>query len=418
MKIKIINACILIILLTSIASNGQSAERVPVDDNFTLTLAFHKTDTVLVVIPNTFTLSYTDKHDIENYVFWDKWQKKPAYKYKREKELSESDLSMNIQFYGPYYLFYDKSLLNIPFKQIKDGFSLAGVDYDSPNDAFFYINNDATRMYTCKNSILLNNVFIPFGSGAYQLYIFRGNELMINGFSDSQSGKLRLNNMTALRQNYFNQISTNYFDFEISKELKLESIKEIMTRDIDSYVNSLCGHLQIDSNIKRLKTYVYSNMSDLQFFIAVPKAMTVYGKSIGNISHLQNFDLTIFKHETAHSIIENKIGKISNAFFLEGFATYTSYFYSNEAYLNDLEIARSNIDLLNKKIMLDNSTDFYSNMTHYPISATFTKYIIDLIGLNEFKKAYSSGNIEYSILNITRKNLDQLIDDYKKSILK
>jgi hypothetical protein len=172
----------------------------------------------------------------------------------------------------------------------------------------------------------------------------------------------------------------------------------------------------VESNIKRLKTYVYSNMADLQFFIAVPKAMTVYGKSIGNISHLQNFDLTIFKHETAHSIIEEKIGRTENVFFLEGFATYTAYLFSKEAFINDVKTVRNNIDLLNSSVMKAGSTEFYSNMTYYPLSAVFTKYLIDLMGLSHFKEIYLAKDVEDAVLNITGKNFDQHLEDFKRYI--
>lgn len=41
------------------------------DDNFKLPLAFNKTDTVLVISPNSYPMTDNDKNDIENYVFWD-----------------------------------------------------------------------------------------------------------------------------------------------------------------------------------------------------------------------------------------------------------------------------------------------------------------------------------------------------------
>ena len=41
------------------------------DENYTLTLAFHKADNVLVVVPYNYKITNQEKTDIENYVFWD-----------------------------------------------------------------------------------------------------------------------------------------------------------------------------------------------------------------------------------------------------------------------------------------------------------------------------------------------------------
>lgn len=394
--------------------SAQSVQKILPDDNFTLALAFHKTDTVLVVTPDSYLLTNEDKRDIERYVFWGQWQKKPIYIFKREFELNDTDYSRKIQLYGPFAKFKNKKLVESPFRQTPRGFELENVRYEMDEDAMFYITSDASRMFTCRNSTKHNNIYTQIAAGSYQLYVFRGNEIMITGFEESEKPGLKLNKLEQLRGNYFRQLYTEYTEFGIPTHLLSDSLKSIINSDIDSYIKSLCSHLGVETNIKRLKTYVYSDMADLQFFIAVPKAMTVYGKSIGNISHLKNFDLTTFKHETAHSIIEEKIGKTENVFFLEGFATYTAYMFSREAFSNDVEVVRKNIDLLKKSIMKEGSFEFYSNMIYYPLSAVFTKYLIDLMGLNHFKKVYVANDIEDAVLNITGKNFEQHLADFKR----
>lgn len=396
--------------------NAQTKERILPDDNFTLALSFHRTDTVLVVTPDNYILTIEDKSDIERYVFWDQWQKKPGYIFKKESELKVDDYNRKIQLYGPFAQFKNNKLVNSPFKQTPQGFELEGVRYEMDEDAIFYISSDATRMFTCRNSTKHNNIYTQIAAGGYQLYVFRGNEIMLTGFEEGGKVGLKSNNLEQFRENYFELFSTEFLDFEVSRSLISDSLKKVVQSEIDEYIKSLCSHLDVQSDIKRLKTYVYSNMEDLQFFIAVPKAMTVYGKSIGNISHLQNFDLTIFKHETAHSIIEEKIGKTENVFFLEGFATYTAYLFSKEVFINDVEVVKKNVDLLKKSIMKEGSYEFYSNMTYYPLSAVFTKYLIDLMGLNRFKEVYLAKDVEDAVLNITGKNFDQHLEDFKRYI--
>jgi hypothetical protein len=396
--------------------NAQTKERILPDDNFTLALSFHRTDTVLVVTPDNYILTIEDKSDIERYVFWDQWQKKPGYIFKKESELKVDDYNRKIQLYGPFAQFNNKKLLSSPFRQTPKGFELEGVRYEMVEDAIFYISSDANRMFTCRNSPRHNNIYTQIAAGGYQLYVFRGNELMVTGFEELGKVGVNSNNLEELRKKYFESLNTEYVDFKISKSLITDSLKKVIEYEMDDYIKSLCSQLDVESNIKRLKTYVYSNMADLQFFIAVPKAMTVYGKAIGNISHLQNFDLTIFKHETAHSIIEEKIGRTENVFFLEGFATYTAYLFSKEAFINDVKTVRNNIDLLNSSVMKAGSTEFYSNMTYYPLSAVFTKYLIDLMGLSHFKEIYLAKDVEDAVLNITGKNFDQHLEDFKRYI--
>lgn len=405
----------LILQIFSMPLVAQAQERILPDDNFSLTLLFHKTDTVLVVTPDSYILNDYDKRDIERYVFWDKWQKKPDYIYKKESELISADYSKKIQLYGPFSQFKNKQLINSPFKQTAFGFEFDKVKYEDPEDALFYISSDAKRLLTCRNSERHNNIYTQIGAGCYQLYVFRGNEIMVTGFEDNNTiHSVRYNNLELQRNRYFDSFSTQYLDFEISKGGVTDSLKRVLINDVDDYIKILCSHLEVGSDIKKLKTYVYSNMSDLQFFIAVPKSMTVYGKSIGNINHLYNFDITVFKHETAHSVIEEKIGKTENIFLLEGFATFTSYFFSSTAYSNDIQAVRDNLSLLNRDIIKGGSGEFYSNMAYYPISATFTKYLIDIIGLSQFKNVYLSKNIEESVMSITGKNLDQIIEDFKR----
>ena len=65
-----------------------------------LTMAFYRTDSVLVVVPDASILTNMDKKAIESYVFWEKNQSKPVYTYKSESEVSKKDCKKHILFYG------------------------------------------------------------------------------------------------------------------------------------------------------------------------------------------------------------------------------------------------------------------------------------------------------------------------------
>jgi len=415
-KIFFIFVSIVITIATSNKNaDGQDLKIFPADENYTLTLAFHKADTILVVTPDFYVITPNDKKDIEEYVFWESWQKKPYYTYKKEYELVENDAKKHIQLYGPFCDFRKLDFLNIPIKQINNGFALDGNNFDRPSDAFFYINDDGTRLYTCENSNQTLNLYKTLGVGGYQLFIFSGKEVMITGqYSDKNKTKA-INSLDDERKKYFRAIYTKYFDFEIASTHNYDSIKNIVAFKTDEYIDSLCDFLGVDNyDFTRMKTYVYRNNNDLNLFIGAPKWMTIYGKSLGTINHVCNFGFPLFMHETAHSIIEQKIGKNPSSFFVEGFAQYTGHLFSQSAYNNELEITKANLSLLTPELVREKSVSvFYSNPHYYPIAAVFTNFLINKIGLNEFKKAYSENKIEDVLIKKTGSNFDQLISEFK-----
>ena len=168
-------------LLNSMSTYGQDSEFTPTNDNSTLTMAFYKTDTVLVVAPDACTLTETDKKDIENYVFWVKSENKPVYTYKSESEVTAKDCKKHILLYGSYNCFQRKEFLRIPIKKLTNGFQFRNRIFDQDTDAFFYINGRATRMYVCKNSGKTQHELFSIGVSGYPLHIFRGNDIVITG---------------------------------------------------------------------------------------------------------------------------------------------------------------------------------------------------------------------------------------------
>lgn len=221
-----------------------------------------------------------------------------------------------------------------------------------------------------------------------------------------------------MRKAYFKSIKTRHFDFELAKNLHSDSISQVISAEADLFLETLCATLHTDtSGLERMTTYIYKNMDDLRQFLSMSPLMTIYGKSIGPINHLSSFDMTVFKHETAHTIIGRKIGVQSNSFFCEGFAVYTGYFFDNRGYLNDLDSARVHLDLLKKETIIGENHRFYSLPPLYAISGTFTKFIIGKIGIDAFKNIYAQENIEAAFLE-KGFLLENLIAEFKNSLTK
>lgn len=114
MKLNTHFAIALFLLISSACqaqtATGQSSEFIPGDENYTLMLAFHRTDTILVVTPDGFDLDSADRELIEAFPFWGGHQKIPHYRYLNEKDLEPHDYTKRIQYYGPFFMFRELSV--------------------------------------------------------------------------------------------------------------------------------------------------------------------------------------------------------------------------------------------------------------------------------------------------------------------
>lgn len=384
-----------IFMFCNVALQAQIPGYISGDENYTLALAFHKADTVLVVVPHNYNITNQEKTDIENYVFWGQYQKKPVYVYKTETELTAEDFSGNIQFYGPFCDFQLAEIQRIPLKQVDGGFLFNNEAFTRPDDSFFYINDEATRLFTCRNSTQTWHPYVNYAAGYFQLYIFRGNKVYTSGFCSGNSGKPRVNDIPKMQEPYFETISTRFFDFKLAKTLGTDSLRQIILEQPDNSLKILCTVLETDTlGFEKMTTCVYQNMLDLQQFLSMSPKMTIYGKSFGTVNHVSTFNMAVFNHELAHSVIARKVGFQPNSFFCEGFAVYTGYLFENNSYSNDLDSAKIHLELLTEDVITGDDHRFYSLPPLYPVSGVFTRFIIDKIGIESFKKIYAQENIE------------------------
>lgn len=401
--------------LLSAASLAGSANTtvksfVAMDDSVKAMLEFYKADTILVVLPDAYVMKKEYAETIENFVFW---KNKPVYVYKHESELQEKDLSKNLQFFGPAYKFSDKTLSGIPFTTDDQGFSYKGRWFRAPQDAFYYMHPTHKKLVTCQNSDEYPLAYLGFLAGAYQLYVWHGNELVYSGNEATAKAAEQINDMDSLRNSYFcRKINSRYFNLYFNCSLPEDSVSPILGAELDDYVNKLCFHLSLDTTgLIATDNYFYAQREELQYFIAAPLWQTIYGKSYGDINHVTGFSLATLKHENGHSIIGAKLGFNPYPFFLEGFRQYTDYFFSQEAYLNDLKIFRENRERLTSGLVFSHGSEFFRGMDNYSISGVFISYMIDRLGLEAFKEAYTNNQFN-ELLTSKGLSIDKLIADF------
>lgn len=392
--------------------DAQTMDFYPMDENFELLQKFYEIDSVLVVFPDSEPILEIDKLAIEKFIFWGE---NPFFFYKKESEIDSVDLKRNIQFFGPLFKF-QKEYSEMPVKKTGNGFSYKTESFSKENDSFYYLNENANRLYMCKNSSKAISPFFIYGVGAYSFYIFRDSEIVYSGFVNENLSKEKINDLNRFREIYFQHKTLSFFNLNIAKTLNVDSLFTIASNELDKYVINLCNYLEVDTNnINKMKLYAYANRIDLQKSIAAPLWGTIWGKSVGNVLHSTKLDLLIVKHETAHSIIFQKIGDNTNSFWVEGFRQYTDYSFNKGTCNFDLEITKANIELLNEEL-LNGSSKFFNHKENYSISGVFVKYIVDKIGFSEFKTVYSQQKIEEYITEEYGMPMDDLIAEFKDQL--
>lgn len=406
---------VLILLFSTFRLCGQSLDFVAMDENFTRVLKFHAADTVWVIYPENYKISAVDSAFVEGYFFWQQVQEKPFYSYINELLLTPDDFNRNLQFYGPFPGFKRKDILQLPIKQTDTGFSFNEVSFDSPDDAFYYMNDSATRLYTCRNSAKAPFPLRELPLGFYPLNILHGSELIINGYANGETQNL--NDLETLRNRYFDKpIETRHINAYFAKAFSDEEKMEEITKSTDDFIDSLCYSLQQDvRKVPVTKVYFYEKREDLQAFLAQPLHQTIYGKSLAGNNHISGLETSVLWHELGHTVIDATIGPNPNPFWHEGFRQFTDYFKNEEAYKNDKQSTIENINTLSLELV-NNTSGFFNGWHNYAISGTFVHYIIRKYGLENFIKAYRK-NTFVEFFSQHNSGIENEIEAFKKSII-
>jgi len=408
---------VLLLLQMSISVNAwsQPAGFVAMDDSVKLMVRFYETDTIVVVLPDGYNIKPEDSIAVSGFVFW---KEKPVYVFIQESLLTASDYEKHLQYFGPCFRFSTAAMDGLPFGIVQNGFSFNGRQFGHPNDAFYHINNQATRIYTCRNGEKHPLAYIGFMAGAYQFYVFSGNQIIYSGFQTDDKTSLQLNDMDALRNDYFGiRIKGLYSDFYISSSISDTSGFGNSVKDFNDFVSGLCQYLEADSStIPHFITYFYQTREELQYFIAAPLWSTIHGKSFGDINHITGLSMDICKHEAGHSIIGAAIGKAPSAFFDEGFRQATDYHFSTEAYKRDLEVFKAHQNNLSVELITGESVLFFRGMENYSVAGIFTHHLIQLTGIEAFKVAYRDNRME-ALISELGYDWQMLIDDLKEKTM-
>jgi hypothetical protein len=165
---------IMIMLATNVKANPDSLTTM--DKNLAQMIRFYATDTIVVVLPDEYSINKSDETEIVNFVFW---KQKPAYVFKYESDLTPSDFKKHLHFFGPCFRFGNSVTSEMPFTIGAHGFSFNGIAYQQPDDAFYYMSSSGNLLFTCRNGENFPLSYARCMAGAYQLYIFSGNKMVL-----------------------------------------------------------------------------------------------------------------------------------------------------------------------------------------------------------------------------------------------
>lgn len=146
-----------------------------------LNIAFYKTDSIVVVVPDNYNLNEEDKKDAESYFMYEKNFKKPVYIYKAESAINDQDKQKHLLFYGAYFHFKKYEFCQIPIKRTTNGFQIENLIFNKPDEAFYYVTKNGQRMYVCKNSKQPQISLFTKGIGKFPMHAFKGNEVVLTG---------------------------------------------------------------------------------------------------------------------------------------------------------------------------------------------------------------------------------------------
>ncbi|MEZ5072695.1 MAG: hypothetical protein R2751_17480 [Bacteroidales bacterium] len=148
------------------------------DETMARMIDFYRTDTLVVVLPDGYALSRDERNTLEGFVFWEEG---PVHVYVPESELDTADTARHPSFSDPSKVCRSRRLGD-PFPAHGTGISIPGQNLRRKRGRFYRMGVEGTRIYTCHNGDRASLTYVSFlAGGAYPLYVFQGNELLLTG---------------------------------------------------------------------------------------------------------------------------------------------------------------------------------------------------------------------------------------------
>lgn len=391
-------------------TSAQALRVIGLDDQFRAFQDFAAADSVVIVLPDTPFTTEADSHLVARLNFFGS-----KGVFRRESQLTPSDYRRHLMVVGPWHQFTAEDLLSIPIGRSDHGFILANRVFSQPDEAFFYLNDTATRLYAVGNTWRSLDAVRRHVLGAYSLYVFRGDEMVLSGTCRGAACADSINDLEAMRKSYFTSTSSGHLQVYYPQIADSDAVHQQVGHALETYLGQLADALGEDvRTLAPINVYIYANRADLQAFLGVPMTMQMWGLSVNNVIHSENAGLETLKHEVTHSFIRQAIGDNSNNFLVEGFRQYTEYLFDSTVGERDRDSTRAHLLRLTPALTSGNPQEFFSHPSSYPISGVFVQYLVDTFGLDSFKSMYSTNALAEELKKRHGVSIEDLIGQFRQ----
>lgn len=339
---------------------------------------------------------------------------------KFERELTAEDYNKPIEIKFPITEYENWNKLDVPIIKTISGFRYKKLTFKSENDAFMILS--PTRYIISGNSQAIVDKVSSYTTPQYPVTIIKNGDFTMFARDNFEI------NLDEIKKENYHLKSSKFFNVEVSNAIiNTDSILNIL----DSFVTEFCDSAHLDFPKKRIKCFIHSNPNVARLFSNHGWSDCfdfddnyVFGTVKFDIIHTVGVDFSFVSHEAVHAIWNN-INKSPNFLLNEGTAVYFSLFqnYSQDFVNNSKNIkqqfyntVKSNLDYDFQKLITNKDNFWINPSLSYSFAGIFCKYLIRKYGLRTFKTIYVNYENADSFEKIYKKNLFQLIDEFKESI--
>ena len=340
---------------------------------------------------------------------------------KTESQLQKSDFDSNLWIMGTVadYLNWDR--FGIPVEKLSTGFKIGDFSFKDPLHGFSYVSSPGTfpvRLVFSGNTIEAYTQIDNMPSYGFEFVVMKDAvpELIGNGS--------HITNLNAVRKSHYTPIESKYYVFMISKNLNQEELEKINDEEIkkyDNHVEAFVQKMELNLPEKKVKTFIHATQEEIKYMSGWFGTLCENNNMNGFVTgeEIQSLKFSGFiEHEVNHHLFNRQVHKMAPTFLSEGIQKWYEYTVSTEEKEKGFQRAREFADEDLTKVICGNA-NFFQGDKYYLISGIFIDYLLDIYGLNKFKKLFrnETRDILSGFENTYDKPLPVILEEYKKWLL-
>jgi hypothetical protein len=342
---------------------------------------------------------------------------------KRENELTEDDFAKNLYFYGLLSWYNRISEYGLPISKINKGFKIGDHEFDNALDAIWLTNSNETRR------LYLGNSYEAFqdrgGRGAYDYIIIRNGKRIHWGnlVENNYKADHHINSLRVRPQMLNRKIKLDYLNIHFPDNLAIDESYIGELKDIKKSLDIIIDLLDLQQPDYTIESYVYKDAYQKTILschdgygVAYPEWKEI------NVIYSKKGNNNVLIHESIHILFDSEMKNMDNSCLLgEGIVGYAMYSLDSTRIRRDNEKSTLCFDepietWFDERV---NTGNAIQASKLYPVSASWTRFLIDNYGLSRFKDLYRIPNsqLKHAAYNtIYGKTIENLTEEYKEFV--